>query len=173
MAKRPPVPANSDWLWTGSELLYYNHPTSSLVIQKVGGSNKGTYTYPLAQIAGIQITKPALMAPLGSFRVLVAGETAPRGRQGMLETARDPFAVGIGKNALADAERIAGVVRKAIADLQTPTAATTAAAPGLAEQLAQLGALRSQGVLSEAEFTAAKARLLGDTGPQDEAPRAW
>ena len=39
--------------------------------------------------------------------------------------------------------------------------AVAAAKPPLAEQLARLGELRAQGILSEEEFAAAKARLLG------------
>lgn len=39
--------------------------------------------------------------------------------------------------------------------------AVAAAKPLLAEQLARLGELRAQGILSEEEFSAAKARLLG------------
>jgi hypothetical protein len=39
--------------------------------------------------------------------------------------------------------------------------AAAAAKPPLAEQLARLGELRAQGVLTEDEFAAAKARLLG------------
>ncbi len=46
--------------------------------------------------------------------------------------------------------------------------------PDLAAQLTQLGALHASGVLSDAEFSAAKARNLGtEAGPQDEVPRAW
>ena len=40
--------------------------------------------------------------------------------------------------------------------------ASTSDAPSLAEQLAQLAALRNEGVLTDDEFAAAKRRLLGD-----------
>jgi len=43
---------------------------------------------------------------------------------------------------------------------EAPTAAPTAAAPDL-EQLKELAALRDQGVLTEEEFAAQKAKILG------------
>jgi hypothetical protein len=44
---------------------------------------------------------------------------------------------------------------------QAPPGAPAAAAPGdVLDQLTQLGALRDQGVLTEAEFEAQKARIL-------------
>ena len=42
-----------------------------------------------------------------------------------------------------------------------PSAAAPAAPPDLLDQLKQLSTLKNQGVLSEDEFTAAKAKLLG------------
>jgi hypothetical protein len=48
------------------------------------------------------------------------------------------------------------------------------APPSVADELARLGELRLQGVLSEAEFTAAKARILerGGASQTDPAPLA-
>jgi hypothetical protein len=42
-----------------------------------------------------------------------------------------------------------------------PTAPPPAAAPSMLDQLSQLGTLHEQGVLTDEEFTAAKAKLLG------------
>lgn len=42
-----------------------------------------------------------------------------------------------------------------------PAAAPAAAAPSMIDQLNQLAALHEQGALTDAEFTAAKAQLLG------------
>jgi hypothetical protein len=42
-----------------------------------------------------------------------------------------------------------------------PQAPAPAAAPSMADQLKQLGDLKAQGVLSDEEFAAAKAKLLG------------
>jgi hypothetical protein len=44
---------------------------------------------------------------------------------------------------------------------QAPVPAPRAAGPSMADQLNQLADLRSQGVLSDDEFAAAKAKLLG------------
>ena len=44
---------------------------------------------------------------------------------------------------------------------QAPVPAPRAAGPSMADQLNQLADLRNQGVLSDDEFTAAKAKLLG------------
>ena len=50
--------------------------------------------------------------------------------------------------------------RVAAARTPVPVVVTQAAAPGLAEQIAQLAALRESGALTEEEFAASKARLL-------------
>lgn len=46
------------------------------------------------------------------------------------------------------------------AQAAAPASSGMAAAPGLADQLTQLATLRSQGILSDAEYEAAKAKLL-------------
>ncbi len=47
------------------------------------------------------------------------------------------------------------------AEPPAPAEAPAAAAPSMLDQLNQLAALHGQGVLSDEEFTAAKAKLLG------------
>jgi Short C-terminal domain len=47
------------------------------------------------------------------------------------------------------------------AEPAAPAEAPAAAAPSMLDQLNQLAALHGQGVLSDEEFTAAKAKLLG------------
>jgi Short C-terminal domain len=171
--KHPEPPPNSDWLWTGSDMLSFDG--HNLVIKKTAGSNKGTFTYAIEQISGVQISKPGVIA-LGSFRVLVAGEVAPRGRQPMMDVVKDPFAVQLRSSLMPAAERIAGKVRAAQAELRSPrpAAPAVAAAAGLGDQLAQLAALHAQGALTDAQFEAAKAQVLGvDPGPQDQSPAAW
>jgi hypothetical protein len=44
---------------------------------------------------------------------------------------------------------------------QPPQAAAPAAAPSTIDQLKELGELKSQGILTEEEFAAQKAKLLG------------
>ena len=173
MAKKPEAPVGSDWFRCGSDLLSFDG--HDVVITKSGGSNKGTFTYAVEQISGIQITKPGPMS-LGVFRVVVAGEASPRARQGMLDVARDPFAVQFKKSLMEAAERIAGKVRKAQAELRAPKpAAAAASTPGIGDQLTQLAALHASGALTAEEFAAAKQQLLGTpvVGPQDDVPRNW
>ena len=50
--------------------------------------------------------------------------------------------------------------QQAVAAQQAPAAAAPAAANDLMGQITQLAGLHSQGILSDAEFTAAKAKLL-------------
>jgi hypothetical protein len=132
-----------------------------LFINRPSGSIKGVVSYPVDQISGIQITKPPLK--LYVFRVLVAGEAAPRRPQGMLDLARDPFVVQFNSKHKAEAEAVAQAVRDAQAALRAPAVAPQPASDGLAGQLQQLAGLHAQGALSDAEFAAAKARLLGGT----------
>jgi hypothetical protein len=51
--------------------------------------------------------------------------------------------------------------QKAFDDYVRQTAATTGAAPSSADQLAKLADLKNQGVLTDAEFEAQKAKILG------------
>lgn len=174
MAKRPEAPAGSVSMWTGSALVYFDG--RDLVINRTGGSIKGVSTYAVNQISGIQITKPALS--LWVMRILTAGESGPvtRRRQGMIELTRDPFVVQFNGKHKAEAEAIAQAVRDAQAGLRAPVvpAQPQPATAGLGEQIQQLAQLHAQGALSDAEFAAARARLLAQPGaPQDQAPRAW
>ena len=139
---------------------------------------RGESRYPIGAVTGVEV-KPGVITCV--FTLIVAGGIqrgdARKQRQG------DPLSIEGGtKNrpgflamrdrilqALADRDRGAAPVA------QRPAAAPVA--PGLGDELAQLAALREQGVLSEAEFAAAKARLLGldngvapGTGPRDAVP---
>lgn len=172
MAKRPEAPPNSISFWTGAALVSFDG--HNLTINKPSGPNKGVSTYGVDQISGIQISRPSPLS-LWVFRVLVAGEAAPRGRRpGMLELTKDPFVVQFNGKHKAEAEALAVAVRDAQAGLRQPAPAPqpVAAVPGLAEQIQQLAALHAQGALSDAEFQAAKARLIGQPAPQDQPP-SW
>lgn len=173
MVKRPDAPAGAVSMSTAGVVVWFDG--HNLVINKTAGSGKGVYTYAVDQITGIQISRTG---PLGLWvmRVLVAGEAAPRSlHPRMGKVVQDPFAVQFNDRHKAEVEAIAQAVRDAQAGLRAPvvTARPQPGAAGLAEQIGQLAALHQQGVLTEAEFAAAKARLLGPAGPQDQAPRAW
>jgi Short C-terminal domain len=81
---------------------------------------------------------------------------------GVQTTGSGGFAVGGLKKDEAEAAKRLIDERVAAARAPAPVVVTQAAAPGLAEQIAQLAALRDSGVLSEEEFAASKARLIGE-----------
>jgi hypothetical protein len=59
-------------------------------------------------------------------------------------------------------ERLVGLEQQAAhQQAPLPPAAPTAAAPSMLDQLSRLSALHEQGALTDDEFTAAKAKLLG------------
>lgn len=173
MAKKPELPPNvgGKWIWTGTEQVSFDGAT--VHIQRVSGSRQGTSSFPLTQIAGIQLDRPHFGQMLGRWRVLVAGEAAPRGSQGALKDAADPFVVLFGKSYLRYFETMTRTVNEALAGLQRgePVTQPAPAVAGLGDQLAQLATLHAQGALSDTEFAAAKARLLGQgPAPQDQPP---
>lgn len=167
MSKQPSPPPGSVSFWTGSALVWFDG--HNLTINRPGGPIKGVFTYAVDQITGILITKPPLK--LYVFRVLVGGESAPRRSQGMLDLTRDPFVVQYNSRHKDEAEALAQAVRDAQARLRQSASQqpAPAAASGLGDQLAKLADLHAAGALSDAEFAAAKARLLGQGGTQGRA----
>jgi hypothetical protein len=78
------------------------------------------------------------------------------GRPGLIGTmARTTIVVGTGKAAAG------GLSRRQQAKAQSPAAGGAAAPADPIAQLKELAALKEQGVLTEEEFTAQKARILG------------
>ena len=181
MAKRPDAPAGATIsIWTGSELVSFDGHT--IYIQRTAVAKRGTDTYPVPQIAGVQIEPPTWANHLGRFRILVAGEIAPLGRQSASRAVRDRFVVVFGKKMLPQFEALANQIRQAQAGLHRPAAPVQpqaqapaqqpVVAPGIGDQLTKLAALHQSGALSPEEFAAAKAQLLGiqPAGPQDAVP---
>jgi hypothetical protein len=72
------------------------------------------------------------------------------------------FAVGGLKKDEADAAKNLIEQRVSAARTPQPVVVAQAAPAGLAEQIAQLAALKESGALSEEEFAASKARLIGE-----------
>lgn len=132
-----------------------------------GGS--GTGTYPVANLSGVELTMPSITSMTGRFTLVTGGGVQRRRDQGFGSARRDPLTVQFGAKHKAEFEALADAVRAAIA---APAAAAATGSTSLADQLAQLGRLRADGVLSDEEFAAAKARLLGadDPTPRD---RTW
>jgi len=116
MAKRPAPPAGAtNSVWTGSELVSFDWHT--LTIQHVSLDRKGTNAYPITRISGVRVEKPGFAKVYGRFRVLIAGEDAPRRRQSARNAARDPFVVLFRGRQSAEFEALAAEIRFALDQL--------------------------------------------------------
>ena len=119
-------------------------------------NGRGTATYPLDTITGVEY-RPGVLA--AKFTLVVPGTVQRGSKKG------DPLTVEVGRNHADGFKKLADEILRKVrrpplvtVQQQTPPGPV---APDLAGQLAQLGELRARGVLSDAEFAAAKARLLG------------
>ena len=113
MAKRPAAPAGATVsVWTGSELVSFDGRT--LTIQHVGLGRKGTDSHPITRISGVRVERPGFAKVYGRFRILVAGEDAPRRRQSARNAARDPFVVLFSGRQSAEFEALAAELRWAL-----------------------------------------------------------
>jgi hypothetical protein len=142
---------------------------------------KGEAAFPLRLLTGVDLVMPGLTAMAGRFSLIGAGGSAQR------HTKRDPMSVTFTYTHRREFEALANAVREALTQVQgqayaqpsfaqqAPAAAPTpSAGQGLDAQLANLAALRASGALTEQEFAAAKAHLLGGAaGPQNSAPQQW
>jgi hypothetical protein len=91
---------------------------------------------------------------VGRFTVVAAGHAQHyRSARGF-----DPFTVRFYGKHLDEFEAIAAAVQQAASHPRTDTAE-----PGLAAELASLAGLHQSGALTDAEFAAAKAQLLGQS----------
>jgi len=125
-----------------------------------GGRAEKQFAIP--QISGVELKKTAGLRH-GTFTVVVAGAVAPRAAF----TARrfDPLTVEFTRRQMADFERMRDVVLHAVHQHHaTPPPMMYAPPPqtrSLVDELTRLAALRNQGVISPAEFEAAKRQILG------------
>jgi uncharacterized protein DUF4429/putative oligomerization/nucleic acid binding protein len=125
-------------------------------------SGRGESRYPIGAVTGVEV-KPGVITCV--FTLVVAGGVQRGDARGQRKG--DPLSIEGGAKdragfmAMRDriltalAERDRGAAPAAPAVQQAPVA------QGLGDQLSQLAALHAQQVLSDAEFAAAKARLLG------------
>lgn len=77
---------------------------------------------------------------------------------GLLEATHDPDALIFGKESNDEIETVKAKIEQIMHDLRKGTKSTSG---GLADELRKLGELKAQGVLSEAEFEAAKKKIIG------------
>lgn len=125
-----------------------------------GTIGKGEKRIPLAAIASVQ-WKPATTMFSGFIQFETAGVGGTRSRFGSQthDAMRDENSVVFLKKHLAQFEQLRAAVEQALAARHN--APQHANGVSVADELAKLAGLVQQGILSQAEFEAAKRRLLG------------
>jgi hypothetical protein len=116
---------------------------------------KGTKTIPFASITAVQHKKAGFTS--GYLQFTLPGGNESRG--GVFSAASDENTFMYSRASDNDlVTEVKSYIENRMQALRTPSPNTGS---GLAGQIAQLAELRSQGVLSEEEFSQAKQRLLG------------
>lgn len=116
---------------------------------------KGTKTIPYTSISAVQFREPGMLVN-GYIQFTLPGGN--ESRKGVMGATQDENTVMLAKHKNPDAVKIKDYIEAQIKAANSPKNSVT---PSLSDQLAQLSQLRNQGVLTEAEFLAAKAKLLG------------
>lgn len=146
---------------------------SGLVQVSVSGGMRGEARYPVGQLSGVRIQKPGAHA--GQFTLIAAGTTAVG--VGAASSGHDPMTVLFQRRSHQAFLDLADAIEAALAERSygrppQGVRAQDAEPPSLAGELAHLAHLHAQGMLSDGEFAAAKARLLG-TAPPTQDHRPW
>lgn len=132
-----------------------------LIIDRKGlgrlGHSKGDRRIPLANITAVQM-RPAGALANGFIRFTVPGSPDLRG--GLKNAASDENAIIYRKSQQEAFDRLRSLVEGYLT-ARLAGSARAAAPTSMTDELGKLAALRDQGVLDDAEFAAAKARLLG------------
>lgn len=120
---------------------------------------RGDKRIPIASISAVQ-WKPAGPMVNGFIQLSLGGadRQAAKGSRTM-NAAKDENSVVFTRKQQPDFEQLRAALEQAIAAQHAPQAASAAPA-SLADELAKLAGLRDQGILSDSEFEAQKARLL-------------
>lgn len=121
------------------------------------GHSRGDRRIPISSITAVQFRPPGAMSN-GFVRFTMPG--APEARGGMRNSASDENAVVFTRKHTAEFERVRDAVEQFIAGQSAPPVASPANG-GLAGQLGKLAELHTAGALSDTEYEAAKARILG------------
>ena len=165
----PPYPEGAFFIWTVSNLVWFDGKTLGMESHTSGNRSKDTYS--ISQISGVSVQPPQGLQLMGRFQVVLAGGLQHRRNQTFTSATFDPLTVTFNKKWLGHFNVLAKRIRDAQAALVVPTPAAAPVAPvqGLGDQLAQLAELHASGALDDVQFEAAKAKLLGlgDPGPQD------
>lgn len=120
---------------------------------------KGEKRIPVRQLTAVQF-KPAGLLMNGYIAFTIGGGNEKQSQFGSqtYQAVKDENAVVFMSGQQAEFEKIRNAIEAAMA---APAPAAAGGGPDLVGQLSQLAQLRDAGVVSEAEFGAAKARLLG------------
>lgn len=124
---------------------------------------KGDVRLPISQITEVRF-KPAGGLVNGFILFVTAGMQVPNAKFGsqMKDLSRLPSAVIFTKKGQADFEHLREVVEQAIADHHSKAGSTTIVQQNSeADELAKLADLRDKGILTDEEFAAKKAQILG------------
>jgi len=123
---------------------------------------KGEKRIPLASITAVQ-WKPAGAMTNGFIQFTVPGGNETRSRFGSQTSSasQDENSVVFTKAQMPDFDKLRSAIEQAISQRNRGGGPAVASAPSAADQLAQLAQLHQSGALSDTEFAAAKARLLG------------
>jgi len=132
--------------------------TSTGVMKFLSKGLKGTKTIPFFSITAIQFKRAGLTS--GYLQFTIPGGNENRG--GLFEAAGDEntFMFSDRDENNRFAELINEYVERKVRELRYSRASGQTDSSSLADELKKLAELRSEGVLSEAEFEAAKKRLL-------------
>lgn len=119
---------------------------------------KGDKRIPIGSISAVQ-WKPPTALVRGFIQFTVPGGNERRSQFGRQTTdaAKDENSVLVSKSHLEEFEALRGAIEAAIASSQGPAGTTTS----IGDEIGKLAALHQSGAISEEEFAAAKARLLG------------
>lgn len=169
-ADKTPSEADSKWLEeVASRRLIYSNQDSlelrgdTITIKKRGWANalasgmNGARTIQVSTITAIQM-KPAGMM-MGYILFSYAGSKPFMG--GMWEATQDPDAFLFGRDLNGQVAEFKAQVEKKMRELKQPAPASPNNSLGtLTDELRKLAEFKNQGILSEAEFEAAKKKLL-------------
>ncbi|MBE0010972.1 DUF4429 domain-containing protein [Arthrobacter sp. AET 35A] len=125
---------------------------------------KGVKRFPITAISNIHV-KPAGWVVSGYMQITAAGSNETKSQFGRQtwDALSDENTVSFTQPEEADFLKLRDAIEAAQRDLHAPKPAVTVAPPreDIMDQLQKLGGLRDAGILTEDEFTAKKAELLG------------
>lgn len=131
-----------------------------VVIRKKGWpyGHKSEKTIPMRSIGAVQWKEPGLLS--GYVQIAYSGSSENKG--GTFDAATDENTVMFAKRDAPAFARIRDLIQAQVIRGPTPASAPVVKTPtSVADELSKLAALRDQGVLTEDEFAAQKARILG------------